>query len=252
MAAPTIIPPLATRTATRVLDMLFPPGCLKCGETVEQNGALCAACWSAITFIAPPFCRSCGLPFDHDPGPDALCGPCSAAVPAFDRARAVFVYDDDSRGLVLAFKHADRLHAAPTFAQWLARAGDGLIVDADVITPVPLHRWRLLRRRYNQSAVLAHYLARRKPGAVRPDLLIRHRATPPQGHRNASDRGRNVRNAFSVRPRSRIEGRRVLLIDDVYTTGATVSECARTLIRAGVKAVDVLTLARVVRASEPF
>jgi len=235
-----------------VLDVLFPPRCLKCGGSVARSGALCSACWSGITFIAPPFCATCGLPFDYDAGPDALCGPCSAEAPPFDRARAVFVYDDDSRDLVLTFKHADRTQAAPAFAEWLARAGDDLLAEAELIAPVPLHRRRLFARRYNQSGLLARNLARQAPGRFAPDLLVRRRATPYQRRMNAAARRRNVRGAFTVRLPAAVEGRRVLLIDDVYTTGATVAECTRTLTRAGAKAVDVLTLARVVRAGEPF
>ncbi len=240
------------RGAERALDVLFPPRCLKCGDSVTRTGALCAGCWSGITFIAPPYCAVCGLPFDYDAGPEAACGPCSAATPPFDRARAVFVYNDDSRDLVLTFKHADRTQAAPAFAEWLARAGDGLLAEADLIAPVPLHRRRLFARRYNQSGLLARHLARHGPGLFAPELLVRRKATPPQGRMNAAARRRNVRGAFAIRDAAAVEGRRVLLIDDVYTTGATVAECTRVLVRAGAKAVDVLTLARVVRAGEPF
>ncbi|MCP4329171.1 MAG: ComF family protein [Alphaproteobacteria bacterium] len=236
----------------RVLDVLFPPRCLKCGLSVDRAGALCAGCWSEIRFIAPPLCAACGLPFDHDPGPDALCGVCSATVPPFDRARAVFIYGEESRDIILGFKHADRTQAAPAFAEWMARSGAALIADADIIAPVPLHRRRLFSRRFNQAALLARYLAPRAPGLVVPDLLIRHRATPSQVRMNASARRRNVKGAFAMRPGNQIDGKRVLLVDDVYTTGATVAECARVLVRAAAKAVDVLTLARVVRAGEPF
>jgi ComF family protein len=249
---PASIAPRGSAVLGRGLDILFPPRCLKCGGSVSRTGALCASCWSDIRFIAPPLCDACGLPFDHDPGSDALCGPCSTDRPPFTRARAVFIYDDHSRDLILAFKHADRTQAAPAFAEWLARAGRTLVEDADVIAPVPLHRWRLLARRYNQSALLALGLGRLSSVTVVPDLMVRRRATPSQGRRNPSERRRNVRDAFAVARRSSVEGRRILLLDDVYTTGATVAECARTLLGSGAAAVDVLTLARVVRAAEPF
>ena len=170
--------------------------------------------------------------------------------PAFDRARAVFRYDDASRGLVLGFKHADETHAAPAYGRWLARAGADLLTDADLVAPVPLHRWRLLYRRYNQAALLAHAVARQSGVRLAVDLLARRRHTPQQGRMSSLARRRNVRSAFAVRPqwRQAVEGKRVLLIDDVLTTGATVEECARVLLRHGASGVDVVTLARVVRA----
>ncbi len=159
-------------------------------------------------------------------------------------------YDDLGRRLVVSFKHGDRTHGAPTFGRWLARAGAELIADADLVAPVPLHRLRLLRRRFNQSAMLAQALCRSVDDrrlSFLPDLLVRRRHTPSQGGLNAAQRQRNVRGAFAVNPRKAayIQGQRVILVDDVLTTGATVSECAKVLTRAGATAVDVLTLARV-------
>ena len=158
-------------------------------------------------------------------------------------------YDDSSRGLILAFKHADRTHAAPAFGRWMARAGAGLLAEGSVVVPVPLHWTRLFRRRYNQAALLALALAREAGLRAAPDLLIRRRATPSQGRLGAVARRRNVAGAFAVRPgrRNLIDGRRVLLVDDVFTTGATADACARALKRAGADAVDVLVLGRVVR-----
>jgi ComF family protein len=161
----------------------------------------------------------------------------------------VFRYDDDSRDLILGFKHGDRTHAAPAFGHWLSRAAGPLADDADLVVPVPLHHWRLFRRRYNQSALLARALAHRAEIAYAPNLLTRVRATPSQGRMSRARRRLNVRGAFAVAPRNRhrIKGRRVLLVDDVYTTGATLSEATRCLLGAGAGVVDVLTLARVVR-----
>jgi len=242
------------RGAALLLDALLPPQCLACTEPVDRSGQLCAPCWAALAWIEAPLCALCGLPFDFELGPEALCGACAARRPAYDRARAVLRYDEHSRNLVLAFKHADRTQGAPAFASWMARAGAALIADAEVVAAVPLHRWRLVARRYNQAALLATVTARKAvlSGALRaaPDLLRRIRATPSQGGLSPARRADNVRGAFAVR-RGReplVEGRRVLLIDDVMTTGATVEACARTLKRAGARAVDVLTLARVVRA----
>lgn len=240
--------------ARQLLDILLPPRCLACGMEVGAVGALCSGCWQKISFIAAPHCARCGLPFDYDPtgegSPALVCGACLARPPQFDRCRSVFAYDDASRPLVLGFKHGDRTDCAPAFAQWLARAGAGLLTEPDlVIAPVPLHRWRLLTRRYNQSALLALDLGRLTGLAASPGLLIRRRATPSQGGLSAKGRARNVEGAFMLNPRwrNRVKGARILLVDDVFTTGATVGECARVLRRAGARAVDVLTLARVVR-----
>jgi ComF family protein len=239
----------ARRWGRATLDALVPPLCLSCGTGIDAPGALCAACWSRVAFMAPPLCACCGFPFETESGPDALCAACLAKRPRYRRARAAFRYDDNSRRLVLMFKHADRLDPAPTFARWLAQAGAELLADADVIAPVPLHRWRLLWRRYNQSAELARALGRLSGKRVVPDLVQRHRHTPPQADRNARERRLNVAGAFRVHPyrRDHVRDKSILLIDDVLTTGATVEACARVLLRAGAASVDVLTLARVVR-----
>ncbi len=237
------------RWATALLDALLPPRCLACPAAVDVPGRLCPGCWAAVDFITPPYCAACGFPFDHDEGPDALCGGCARDQPAFSRARAAVRYNGVGRDLVLGFKHGDRTHGAPAFAQWLERAGSELLADADVIAPVPLHRWRLFLRRYNQSALLARALGQAGGRRVVPDLLVRRRNTPSQGRMNAEARARNVRGAFAVpaRRRDRLAGQRVLLIDDVFTSGATAEACARVLLRNGAAGVDVLTLARVVR-----
>ncbi len=247
------------RGALGALGAVLPARCLGCGKVVETAGALCGTCWSAIDFLAPPFCACCGLPFEVDPGEELLCGVCLKRRPAFAHARAVFRYDERSRHLILGFKHGDRLHGAPAFGQWMARAGAPLLSDADIVAPVPLHWTRLFRRRYNQAALLAHAVGRAwnasgagtAPGgvAVIPDLLVRRRRTPSQGRLNATERHRNMRGAFALKPAhaGRIEGQRVVLIDDVLTTGATAGACAEALIEAGASAVDVLTLARVAR-----
>lgn len=238
------------RAASLALDLVLPARCLACGVEVDRQGRLCAVCWRGIRFLAPPCCECCGFPFAYDEGKGVLCGSCIARRPSYARARAVVAYDDASRGLVLAFKHGDRTHAAPAFAQWLGRAGAELLAEAELLAPVPLHRWRLLARRYNQAALLSAALARVYGLPHRADLMQRLRQTPSQGHLSRRERRLNVRGAFGVRPRhlQRVAGRRVLLIDDVLTTGATVDACARALLRAGASAVDVLTLARVVSA----
>ena len=233
----------------RLLDLLLPPTCLGCGVSVDEQGRLCGSCWGSMTFLAPPACACCGQPFPHALPLAALCAACIAEPPPYRRARAVFRYDDASRGLVLAFKHADRTEAAPAFARWMARAGAELVAECDLVVPVPLHWTRLFRRRYNQAALIAKGLAEIANLPYRPDVLRRRRATPSQGGRGRAGRRRNVEGAFVVplRRRSQLAGRNVLLVDDVLTTGATVTASARALLRAGAAAVDVLTIARVVR-----
>lgn len=232
------------------LNSVLPPRCLACGGTVERPGALCSPCWQGIDFLAPPHCALCGLPFAFESGPAALCGACTRERPAFDRARAVMRYDDHSRGLVLGFKHADRTEGASAYGAWLARAGQELLAEAELIVPVPLHWRRLFTRRYNQAALLAQALGRQARLPVAPDVLRRRRHTVSQGRLSAAARARNVAGAFAVHPakQAMLRDRRVLLIDDVMTTGSTVSACSRTLRQAGASAVDVLVLARVIRA----
>jgi len=252
MAQDGVSPAAWRRGLDAALDLLLPPRCLGCGAMVERNGLLCTECWSGLSFIAPPLCDCCGLPFAYPVAARTRCAACLASPPDFARARAVLVYDDASRRLVLGFKHADRLEAAPAFGRWLARAGAELVAEADLIAPVPLHRWRLFQRRYNQAGLLAQALGRAVGRPVMPDLLVRRRATPSQGGLGRSGRRRNVAGAFALRAgrADRVRGRRVLLVDDVHTTGATLGECARALRRAGAAAVDALTLARVTLADE--
>ena len=251
----------------RVLDLVLPPRCLACGELVEIQGTLCAPCWSAITFVTEPQCRRCGLPFafetdrvapghgEQAPGGEAAgsegydCGACLAEPPPYGRARAVMRYDEASRPLLLSFKHGDRTESADPFAAWMARSGAELLKEAELIAPVPLHWRRLLARRYNQAALLARPLARHHGLTAVPDLLLRRRATPSQGRLSRAERQRNVAGAFAVNPARAplLVGRRLLLVDDVMTTGATVAACARAALRAGAASVDVLVLARAVR-----
>ena len=237
------------RVVRFVIDALLPPLCLCCRSQVSEPGSLCPECWSNIGFLAPPFCAVCGLPFELDPGSLACCGECARRPPRFSRARAVLRYDDHSRSLILRFKHGDRLEGVPAFARWMARAGAELLSEADLLVPVPLHRWRLLSRRYNQAALLALGLAKETGVRAIPDLLVRHRSTKSQGHMNRSGRHDNVAGAFKLaeRHRAALTGKRVVLIDDVLTSGATVEECAKVMLRGGARAVDVLTLGRVVR-----
>ena len=231
----------------RGLDLLLPPLCLACDEPVGTKATLCPACWAQTPFIAPPLCACCGTPYELAAADGMLCGACLADPPAFRRARAAMLYDEKSRGLILGFKHGDRTHMTQALALWMARAAADLIAEADLLMPVPLHRWRLWKRRYNQAALLANALGRHSGKPVLPDALRRIRATPTQGHLKKDARRANVKGAFALAPASHdaVRGKKILLIDDVLTTGATVDECARLLVKAGAAHVDVATVARV-------
>ena len=239
-----------------VLDAVLPPRCPACGDGVDRQGGLCPACWVRLTFLGPPWCSVCGLPFEVAgplPGEALWCGRCLARPPLFTRARAALSYDQASRPLVLALKHGDRTFLAEILGGWLVRAGRELLAESDLLIPVPLHRWRLFHRRYNQSALLAAVLGRQCGLPLATGLLHRSRATPSQGGLDPAARRRNIDGAFVVpgSARARVAGARLLLVDDVLTTGATVGECARVLRQAGAARVDVLTLTRVLPEERP-
>lgn len=212
-----------------------------------QTTGLPARQWSRIAFLEDPVCDGCGSPFEFDPGPGVRCAACMARPRAFDRARAACLYDEASRDLILKLKHADRTDLAGLMARWLSRSARPLLEDVDMVVPVPLHRWRLLRRRYNQAAEIARPLAVLSGTPYLPDTLVRRRATATQAGKSGSGRRRNVANAFHVPASraSRVAGLRILLIDDVLTTGATAEGCARALKAAGAARVDVAVIARV-------
>jgi ComF family protein len=203
--------------------------------------------WAKLQFLSDPVCARCGAPFEIAVDPEQVCGACLARSPAYDRARAALVYGDISRDLVLGLKYQGRRDGLFMLGSWMASAGAALLAEADLVVPVPLHYVRLVRRGYNQSAWLAAEVSRQSGVRLSVDALKRVRRTPIQGGLSADGRRRNVQGAFRVR-RSRqklVRGRRIVLIDDVLTTGATVEACARTLRRAGAACVDVVTLARV-------
>ena len=239
------------------IDILLPPRCLATGEIVDAPGMVSPAIWPQLQFIESPCCKTCGMPFSFEiandaPGAkasDILCAACMDREPVFDSARSAVVYNEASRKMILSFKYGDRLHAVHTFAPWMMRAGKSLIEQADFIIPVPLHNRRLRERRFNQSALLAQEIAKRSGKAYVPNLLERTRHTIPQQGLNYKERGKNVHGAFAVSKNylQTIKDKNILLVDDVFTSGATLNECARVMKKAKANIVNVLTVARVTK-----
>ncbi len=236
----------------KIFDLILPPRCILTGEIVDQQGVVSPEVWAELSFITAPQCYRCGFPFEFDAGEAKegnVCAACLKNPPVFDKARAALVYDDASRNIVLAYKHADHTQFVPSFMPWLTQAGKEFWERADYLIPVPLHRWRMWRRRFNQSALMVQALEK---DMKIPSLLAglkRVRATKTQGFLNAGERHKNVRNAFVLNKKyiDSIQNKHIILVDDVYTTGATVSECTKALLAGGASSVDILTLARVVK-----
>ncbi len=241
------------RAGAAALDLLYPPVCLACRRAIGEHGGLCPSCWSAMRFIERPFCERLGTPFEADLAAGESGRMVSAAAiadpPVFARARAVARFEDGpARLLVHRLKYGDRLELAEPMGRWMARAGAELLSEADLLVPVPLHRLRLARRRFNQSAALAQAIGEISGVPLKSDILTRPKPTPPQVGLTRRLRVKNMQGAFEVAIGRRIElaERRVVLVDDVMTSGATLNAAARILLRAGAKQVDALVFARVV------
>lgn len=237
-----------THVAQVLRNTLFPPHCFGCRKLVAEQGAVCPACWSAIRFIERPFCEVFGTPFQNDPGDGALSADAIADPPPFRRARAAVGFSGVPRRMVQSLKYHDHPELARWMAAWMVRAGREALLDADIILPVPLHPRRFLSRRFNQSAELARHIANQSGKPFDPSALLRVKLTKQQVGLGANERQDNVRGAFKVPEEARIKmaGRSVVLVDDVYTTGATVIAATKALNRAGAASVDVLTFARVI------
>jgi ComF family protein len=237
----------ALRTGLRAaLDLALPRLCASCRAPVDGQG-LCPACWSKLSFISRPYCERLGIPFVYDPGPGILSMEAIADPPAYNRARAAVRFDEISRALVHALKYGDRLDLAPMMGRWLAHAGSEILKDADALVPVPLHWRRNWARRFNQSATLAAVVSATSGVPVAAGALKRVKATAQQVGLSRNERAANIQGAFRVPPESKaaVAGRRLVVVDDVLTSGATVEGCARALLRAGAANVDVLIFARV-------
>ncbi len=236
---------MVLRAGKAVSDFLYPPICPGCGILNGSHRSLCPFCWSSIRFIEKPYCAVLGMPFSFDPGADAVSPKAIAEPPDFDRLRSVALHENVARVLVHALKYSDRTDLAPMIAGWMCRAGAEELALADLVLPVPLHRFRLFFRRYNQSAELARAVAQQSGRPYLAHGLIRARRTDRQVGLGRRARLENVRGAFKVTEEGKmaLAGKRVVLVDDVYTTGATVNAVARTLRRAGARDITVLSFA---------
>lgn len=229
------------------VDWLTPPKCVACRTGVTAGAALCLACWQKLHFIDEPVCQALGTPFEFDQGEGALSPAAIAEPPSWDRARAAVAFDEASKHLVHLLKYKDMQEAGLAMARMMLGPGRKLLADCDVIVPVPLYRWRLWQRRFNQAAVLAQVMSGACGKPFVDDVLLRRQPTRSQVGLTVAERHRNVRRAFVVvaERQAGIDGKRVLLVDDVRTTGATAAACAETLKAAGAAHVDVLSFALV-------
>jgi ComF family protein len=245
-AFPTVLRSLA-RPFETAIGLLAPAQCLSCRQRIMLNAALCAECWRELMLIEDPCCDRLGIPFPYDQGGELLSPGAIANPPDWDRLRAATIFGPVSRHLIHALKYRDRHEAALLMSRLMLRAGQPLLDGADVIVPVPLHRWRLWTRRFNQAALLARAVCRASHVSYRPELLVRHRLTQQQALLRHRDRMKNVRQAFRVPARwiPAVEGRNIILVDDVLTTGATAGAATKALKDAGARRVDVLTFALV-------
>ncbi len=237
----------------QILDFILPPRCAITGDIVSSQGMLAPTAWKELNFIEDPKCERCGSPFDYNNANDGdsiiICAQCLKNPPIYATARSALTYDDTSKRLILGFKHADQTQAVSTFIPWLERVGADMIKNADIITPVPLHPLRLLKRRYNQSGIIAQHLSQSTGVPIIFDLIRRTKNTQIQGYLPRKERKKNIKNAFKITDKKQtiIKNKNIVLIDDVYTTGATVTECTKVLLQSGAANVHILTLARTTR-----
>lgn len=232
---------------SKIIDFLLPPRCINCSKPLSGKDGVCEDCFNIINFISNPCCQKCGMPFEATTAKSSkLCGLCvKDKKSVFRMSRSAMRYDDVSKNMVLSFKFMDKTENAKVFADWMFLAGKDIFVEGvDLIIPIPLHYTRLIKRKYNQSALLAKRIGKLAEVKVNYSSVIRHKKTKPQVEFSGKARAQNIKGAFEIKHPENIKGKRVLLIDDVYTTGSTLKECAKSIRKAGAKSVDFLTLSR--------
>lgn len=230
---------------SRLSDLIWPPRSLLSDAIVDRPGVIEPALWAELQFISAPRCYRCGFPLQEEVGAEGVCAACAGKPPAYDRARAALVYDDHARRLILDLKRGGRRDGLSVFARWMMQAGEDALARADFIAPAPMHWTRLVSRSFNQAAWLAQALSEASGKPWRPEALKRVKRRKSQAGLSASERRRNV--AGAIKANGKFAGAKILVVDDVFTTGATLEACARALKRAGAAEVDGLTLARVAR-----
>ncbi len=242
---------LINKVSHWALNVILPPQCLSCSVRIDKAHNICPNCWKDLNFISEPMCDCCGYPFEfqvhHGNIGKNLCGQCLSQERSFDKAISALRYDTISRKMIIGYKHHDRTEFAVFFAKLLQQIGNEILNQTDIIIPVPLHQRRLFKRRYNQSALIAEILSKEYNIKHVPELLVRIKNTPPQ-EGNVRKRAKNVRGAFKINPEQadKIKGKTILLIDDVYTTGATIENCSIVLKKSGAETINVMTVTRVI------
>jgi ComF family protein len=232
----------------KIINFILPPRCLNCGKVINNDDALCVECLKKINFITAPYCKKCGKPLEHNISNDLVCGEClnTTKRSCFRISRSAVIYDEFSKKIILDFKFASHIENKKLLANWMFLAGTDIWKkDCDVIIPVPMHFTRFFKRRYNQSAIIAKELSKLCKIDVMYDVLKKGKYTKPQIECTSKQRIKNLKDAFYIENSEKIKGKRIVLIDDVYTTGSTLKECAKTLLKAGAKSVDTLTIAKV-------
>ncbi len=227
----------------KILDYIFPYKCPLCAEFTLKNDGFCPTCWAKLNFISKPYCKICGFKFGISCIEEVLCGSCIARPPKFDNARSLFKFDEHSKKLVHHFKYYDKTELGKIFASLIWRRYGEEFAKIDFIVPVPMHKLKRLFRMYNQAQILGLYISKVSGKSMIPDLLVKFKWTKSQTSLRAKERKKNLSGSLRINPKYSVGGKKILLVDDVRTTGATLSECSQILKKAGAESVSIVTIA---------